>query len=552
MSTIKINGQQLEKMLKNGLNNLLLHKEEVNKLNVFPVADGDTGTNMSLTLGHGLNSSPSRTEAGPYLKTVSEGMLLGARGNSGVILSQLFKGLYVELARCGWVTPALLRNALIRSYKTAYASVVHPVEGTILTVAREGIEHIRTQITRQTTMEEILAMFTAEMRKSLSFTPELLPVLKESGVIDSGAYGYILIFEGMLDYLYGKEYSSQQDVSSVPAAPAAADGIDLDLFNENSVFEEGYCMEFILQLLKTNGYTQRFVLKEYIDDLKRYGESLVVVQDGRRVKVHIHTFKPAKVITLSQEFGEFLTFKLENMQLQHNEVLQGEADKPEHKDLAVIAAVNGDGMEKTFRELGCDVVINCQEALNASSEDFIRALKKVNADKIVILPDNKNVVMAAEQAIRLSETKNAVVLPSRSQAEGYYALAMDIQDSRDTEMRVKQMRAGMKSAVTLTESTAVKDYETEGISCKAGEEIVLLNDKLVSASTDWCDCIINGLKAVPDIDDVESCVIFRGEGVTDEQEALLSERLSAAFPMLEATFIYGGQSVYRFMIGISE
>ncbi len=551
MATIKINGTQLEKMLRNGLNNLLEHKEEVNKLNVFPVADGDTGTNMSLTLSHGLGAARPRPEAGPYLRPVSEGMLLGARGNSGVILSQLFKGLYTELARAGWITPALLRNALIRAYKTAYGAVVHPVEGTILTVAREGIEHIKTQIDRTTTVEEFLSMYVAEMRKSLSYTPELLPVLKESGVIDSGAYGYILIFEGMLDQLYGKEHKQKAEEAhiTVQAEPAA---VDPSLFNENSAFVEGYCMEFILQLMKSENYTQRFVLRSYINDLKLYGTSLVVVQDGRRVKVHIHTFKPAKIITLSQEFGEFLTFKLENMQLQHNEVLQNK-NKPETKKvLSVIAAVNGDGMEKTFRELGCDAVINCRETMNASAEDFIRAISRVNAEKIVILPNNKNVIMAAEQAVRLSEAKNAVVLPTKSSAEGYFALAMDIQDSDDTALRVKQMRSGMKSTVTLTASTATKDYENGSESCRAGEEIVMMNGELVAASTDWCDCIIKGLRAVPDADELESCVIFRGDGVSDEHEAILTERLSEAFPMLEPTFINGGQSVYRFIIGISE
>ncbi len=549
MSNIKINGVQLEKMLKNGLNNLLSHKDEVNKLNVFPVPDGDTGTNMSLTLSHGLNSAASRQEAGPYLKAVSDGMLLGARGNSGVILSQLFKGLYTELARAGVITPALFRNALIRAYKTAYASVVHPVEGTILTVAREGIEHIRTQVTRRTTIEEFLAMYAAEMRKSLSFTPELLPVLKESGVIDSGAYGYILIFEGMLDQLYGKLHQAQEPDEAVTMS-ASQPPIDASYFNENSAFEEGYCMEFILQLMKGEKYTQRFILKSYIEDLKLYGTSIVVVQDGRRIKVHIHTFIPAKIITLSQEFGEFLTFKLENMQLQHNEAFA--SAKGEKKALTVIAAVNGEGMEKVFRELGCDVVINSSGAANASTEDFIRALGAVNAEKVVVLPNNKNVVMAAEQAARLAEAKNVEVLPTKSPAEGYFAAAMDIQDSDDVEMRVKQMRAGMKSTVTLTESVATKDYENGVTSCKAGEEIVLVNGELTAASTDWCDCLINGLKAVPGIEDVESCVIFKGESASDEQEAILAGRLSECFPLLEATFVYGGQSVYRFIIGISE
>ncbi|MBO4870063.1 MAG: DAK2 domain-containing protein [Clostridia bacterium] len=551
MANRRINGRQLEKMLKNGLRNLVNHKEEVNKLNVFPVADGDTGTNMALTLRHGLGSAPSRTEAGAYLKPVSEGMLMGARGNSGVILSQLFRGMYTELARCGWIGPGELRNALIRAYKTAYAAVVHPVEGTILTVAREGIEHIRTQIDRNSTIEAILSMYIAEMRKSLVFTPELLPVLKEAGVIDSGAYGYILIFEGMLDQLYGKEHTvHDKDGEKEEREEAPAPAADASLFNENSTFEEGYCTEFVLQLMRGEDYDQRFTLRSFIDDLTVYGTSLVAVQDGTRVKVHIHTKKPSKVIALAQEFGEFISFKLENMQLQHNEVLAaGAAPK---KPLSIIAAVNGDGIDGTFRELGCDQTVVCGETMNASSEDFVRALSAVHAENVVILPNDKNVIMAAEQAVRISGAENVTVLPSRSPAEGYYALAMDIPDSDDVPRRIKLMKDGMQSTATLTESVAVRDYDSGGVKCLSGEEIVLLNGVPAAASTDWCDCMITALGRVPGIEDAESCVVFRGEGVSEEKEAILLQRMAEAYPMLEATAIYGGQSVYRFIIGISE
>ena len=347
MSIRRINGLQLEKMIRNGLANLEASESEVNRLNVFPVADGDTGTNMCLTLSNGIRRAKSHVEAGLYLKELSEGMLLGARGNSGVILSQLFKGMWQELARTTMIGPGEMRGALIRSYRVAYAAVVQPVEGTILTVAREGIEHIRSQISRTTGIDTLLSMYIAEMRKTLSYTPEMLDVLKEAGVIDSGALGYILICEGMLKYLYG-DVLKTRDVPR-EESKTTDETLSSTLFNENSVFEDGYCMEFILQLMKTASYNQRFRLQSYIDDLKIYGNSLAVIQDNTRVKVHIHTHKPAKVIALSQEYGEFLNFKLENMQLQHTETMLQKELTDSQKCLSAIAVVNGEHDHEPFR-----------------------------------------------------------------------------------------------------------------------------------------------------------------------------------------------------------
>ena len=269
MSTKRINGIHLEKMLKNGLAFLQQHEEEVNRLNVFPVPDGDTGTNMVLTLGNGTRYAKSSEDAGAYLRTLSDGMLLGARGNSGVILSQFFKGLAVELSRCPVIGPGELRNGLIRGYRTAYEAVVHPVEGTILSVTREGIEHIRTQITRNSSIESILSMYIAEMRKTLSFTPEMLSVLKEAGVVDSGAYGFILIVEGMLKCLYGEVIDPKELPRQVNEAP-----VDLSLFNENSKFTDGYCTEFILQRLVSSRYEQDFSKENFISELRFFGNSI--------------------------------------------------------------------------------------------------------------------------------------------------------------------------------------------------------------------------------------------------------------------------------------
>ncbi len=552
MRNRKINGVQFENMLKNGLQNLSRHETEVNDLNVFPVPDGDTGTNMCLTLGNGIRYAKTNPSIGLYSKTLSEGMLLGARGNSGVILSQFFKGVYSELARCAFAGPGEMRNALIRGYRTAYESVIKPVEGTMLTVAREGIEHIRGQITRNTSIEEILSMYIAEMKKTLSYTPEMLDVLKEAGVIDSGGQGFIYIFEGMLKYLYGEVYrTNEKTAQKEHRAPETGSNPDFSLFNENSSFEDGYCMEFILQLLKSEKYTQRFKLATYIEDIGVYGNSLVVVQDGKRVKVHIHTLKPAKVIALSQEYGEFLTFKMENMQLQHNEVLKKkiEPQKLPHKELAMVSVVNGDGLKTLFEQLGCDVVINCEETMNASSQEFVEAFERIDADEIVVTPNNKNVILAAQQAVELSGKTNVHILPSKSVAEGYFALAMDVPGD-STEFRISSMKSGLEDVSTLVQTTATRDYSYHGLACRAGEDIVLLNGELICVSEDWLDGIIDSMKLVPDIDDKETCVIFSGAGVDNEQIDAVTDRLAEEFPLLDVELIEGGQKHYRWVIGL--
>ena len=552
MRNRKINGVQFENMLKNGLQNLSKYETEVNELNVFPVPDGDTGTNMCLTLGNGIKYAKTNAAIGLYAKTLSEGVLLGARGNSGVILSQFFKGVSTELARCAFAGPGELRNALIRGYRTAYDAVVKPVEGTMLTVAREGIEHIRGQITRNSSIEEILAMYIAEMKKTLSYTPEMLEVLKEAGVIDSGGQGFIYIFEGMLKYLYGDVYrTNEKKITNEHTAPSPAKEIDFSLFNEHSSFEDGYCMEFILQLLKSEKYTQCFKLSTFIEDIRVYGNSLVAVQDGRRVKVHIHTLKPAKVIALSQEYGEFLTFKMENMQLQHNEVLKKkiEPKKLPHKELAMVSVVNGEGLKTLFEQLGTDVVINCEDTMNASSQEFIEAFELIDADYIVVMPNNKNVILAAGQALEISGKKNVTILPTKSVAEGYFAIAMDVPDDKP-EYRISSMKSGLQDVSTLVETTATRDYTYHELTCRKGEDIVLLNGELVCVSKDWCSGIIDGMKLVPDIDDKETCVVFYGDGVTEEQTDELRDRLEEEFPLLDVEFIDGGQKHYRLIIGL--
>ncbi len=550
MPTRKINGFHLDKMLRNGLANLRQHEAEINDLNVFPVADGDTGTNLYLTLENGLHHAKRTAEAGAYLKTLSEGMLLGARGNSGVILSQFFRGFAQELSRASWLGPGEWRSGLIRAYRTAYSAVVQPVEGTILTVVREGIEHIRGQITRNTSVESLLSMYIAEMRRTLAFTPQLLPVLRESGVVDSGALGFIVIVEGMLKYLYG-EFLSGTETPRVSASGAAPQPeLDLDLFNETSVFEDGYCLEFILQLMQGPKYDQRFRVSSYIEDLKLFGNSIVVAQDGKRVKVHIHTMHPAKVISASQEYGEFLTFKLDNMQIQHNEQIVKKQEPKAHKALSVISVVNGSGVAELFKTLGSDCVIDGGATMNTSSQEFLDAFSQISADRIVILPNHPNIVLAAQQAVTLSGRNDITVIPSSSIAEGYFALAMDIPYNEDTDARVAAMRSGLEDVATLSETAASRDYSYHEIRCRKGEEIALVNGEIVCVGSDPVRTVLEGLSHVPGIEEKETCVIFRGEGIGEQMQTELCEAIAEAYPSLEAELIDGGQKIYHFIIGI--
>ncbi len=546
MAIKRVNGIELERMLRAGYANLRLHEAEINRLNVFPVPDGDTGTNMTMTLGHGLQNAVSSTEVGPYLKSLSAGMLLGARGNSGVILSQFFYGFSQELSRAALIGPGELRNGLIRGYRSAYESVLQPVEGTLLTVSREGIEHIRSQITRSSGIDVILSMYIAEMRKTLSQTPEMLPVLKEAGVIDSGATGFILIFEGMLRYLRGEKIDAEP--LEKRASPAAA-GPDLSLFDENSEFVDGYCMDFLLQLMNGEAYSRNFRLQTYLAALEKLGNSIVCVQNDKRVKCHVHTKKPAHIIQLSQKYGEFLTFKLENMQVQHNEH-DRDAQPARHKPLAIVAVANGGGMRALFESLGADCVLDGGATMNTSSQEFVTAFEQLDADEIAVLPNSKNIIPAAEQAAGLCRNKRVTVLPTVSCAEGYFALAMDIPDGDDVEKRLTQMRRGAEGVVTLSEATASRDYSYHEIRCKKGEEIAFLDGELVCVNEDWKAAIVNALLLIDGIEDLETCIVFRGSGVSEDLEAELADAVAERLPMLELEFIDAGQEIYHWVLGV--
>ena len=547
MKTKVIDGLTLEKMLINGLNNLANHEEEINALNVFPVPDGDTGINMRLTLQHGLDSAKEIPQVGAFLKALSDGMLLGARGNSGVILSQIFRGIFLELRSDGKINAGELCKAFIRGYKTAYNAVVRPVEGTVLTVAREGIENIKGQVSRMTSIDELFSMYIAEMKKSLANTPKLLPVLAEAGVIDSGAKGYITIAEGMQKYLYGEivERTANPEEEDLPT-----DNVDMDLFNEDSAFEDGYCCEFVLQLMSGNGY-ERFRENLFIEDLKTHGNSIVCVKNDSRVKVHVHSMKPGKILALAQEYGEFLTLKIENMQIQHNESDRKAALKkaPVHKALASVAVANGKGFKELFEGLGLDIALEGGMTMNSSANDFVEAFKSLDADTIAVFPNNKNIFMAAEQAKNLCPELHVEIIPTPGQMMCYAALQMDIQDSTDCAYRVESMRRGAERMHGMYLTSATRNYGANGSACKEGDCIAISDGKVLASGESFTEILDAAVAAMPEAEDAETVILFTGADAKDEEAEEIVAFFEDNFPMMDVITLPGGQPVYPYELG---
>ncbi len=550
MKTTSLNGTLLEQMLRNGLNNLKKHENQVNDMNVFPVSDGDTGTNMRLTLENGLASALSDDDLGAYLKRVNSGMLLGARGNSGVILSQLFNGMSQSLESDSIVNVDELMEALSRGYKVAYESVVKPVEGTILTVTRDGAEGIRSQINRSVSFESMLSMYIAEMKKSLALTPELLPVLKEAGVVDSGATGYIYIIEGMLKYLSGEIVSLNSNDEELSDSQLLVNSINPDLFNEDSVFTLGYCTEFLLQIMNSKCSVRKFDLDDFIFQLNKMGNSLVAVRDGSRVRVHIHTIRPYQVIEFAQQFGEFVTFKMENMQLQHNEHFEKKAELQPEKKVGIIAVANGQGIKDLFKQFGCHMVLKGGQTMNTSTKEFVDAFKTVNAEKIVVLPNNKNIIKAAQQAAALSGLNNVTVLETKSVVEGYYALAMAVGiDDQDGDYVVSLLKQGAENCDTVEITVASRDYTSNSIHCNKDDFVALVNGDLTCSGRTIEEIVTQSFSKVPCIDEKESCIVFKGADCTAAMEEEFSNVVEKNYPDMEVNFVEGGQGIYNFIIG---
>ena len=549
----EINGQIYKKMLINGLNNLCNNETKINSLNVFPVPDGDTGTNMRLTLEKGISYIDDNEEnISLILKSLSRGMLLGARGNSGVILSQLFKGFYLGALDKATLKTIDFALCLESSYKTAYKAVINPAEGTILTVAREAIEKLISTIDDKTSIDVFLNKIILQMEKTLNNTPNLLKVLKDAGVVDSGGAGLILIYKGMLDYLNDNIIAREEGNIIIKKSNTKSNKIDIDkLFNENTTLKFGYCLEYLLQLQNHKIDISKFDIDSYIKKLEGFGNSIVSFVDGTIVKTHIHTFKPGDVLNYAQGFGEFVSLKMDNMHIQNEET--SEIRNIKSKDIATIAVASGEGIKEQFIDFGVDIVLSGGDTFNTSANEFINAIKSINAKHYIILPNNKNIILAAKQAKELLSDKDIYVIETKTEIEGYFALQMTELSDPDIsiEEQIESLNFGFDGVDSISITRAIRDSKVNDIDIASGEYISILNGKIIESNYNRIECLYNSIKNIEDIEDKSVIFIICGKNIKEDEINKIMEYIESNYDNLEVGILEGNQDIYDYLIGIN-
>lgn len=546
MSLKQINGIVFKQMVINGANNLANRSKYVDQLNVFPVPDGDTGTNMSMTMTAGAKELVSLEEAsiGKVAKVLSRGLLMGARGNSGVILSQLFRGFATGLEGKDEADIEDIAKALESGVKTAYKAVMKPIEGTILTVARESAEAAGAKYETVETIVDLYDLVVNEMQISLNRTPELLPVLKEVGVVDSGGQGLLYIFEGFLKALKGE--------TIVLEAQTEATGESAQTALSSDEVEFGYCTEFIIRLDE-----ERTPFKEDVfrGRLEKLGNSIVVVQDEDIVKVHVHTLTPGDALNLAQKHGEFVKLKIENMTEQHNEIIgqnapQSEPAKREQAEYGIISVVAGEGIKHLFEEQGCHYVIEGGQTMNPSTEDFLKAIDELNAKNIIILPNNSNIIMAANQAAQVTEDVNVVVVPSKTIPQGYTALMM-FNEHASVEDNIEEMNQAITEVKSGQVTYAVRDTQMNGVDIKENDFIGILDKDIIVSVPERFESACALVDKMID-EDSEIVTILYGEGVDEDEADELAEYIENKYDDVEVTIFDGQQPVYSYIISVES
>ena len=549
MATYELNGALFADMVRGGAQNLRANAQIVNDLNVFPIPDGDTGDNMSMTMEGG--GAALRGLVSDSLSFIADklagGMLLGARGNSGVILSQFFAGIAKGLYNVERADAVALGNAFQSGVKQAYDAVLTPTEGTILTVAREATEYTVAQVTPDTTLEEFFSVFIKEMHRSLQHTPELLPILKESGVIDSGGAGLVYVIEGMYKILNGE----QVDESEAVAAPVAQ-ALDLSGFTADSVMDFGYCTEVLLQLQNSKVDAENFAVNIISDALTAMGgESIVAVKNGTVVKIHVHTMTPGKVFELCQQYGEFLTVKVENMALQHNEAtvdnrFAAAPKQQEHKAFGMVAVAAGEGIKENFLSYGADVIVEGGQTMNPSSEDFLAAFDAVNADVIYVLPNNSNIILTARQAAAMYDKADVRVLESRTIGDGYAALTMMNFDCGDADQIERELNEAMQGVVTGMVTRSVRDSHMSGLEINKNDYIGIAGKEILSDATTVSDAACQLLSRL-DMSEHEVLIAICGKDAAAEDMDAVRAYVEENFPSVELYEIDGQQDIYHFI-----
>lgn len=547
-----VDAKSFQKAFLAGAKAIEARKEYINELNVFPVPDGDTGTNMTMTILAAARevAAIDNPTFESLAKAVSSGSLRGARGNSGVILSQIFRGFTKRIASVEEIDAAVLLEATMKAASTAYKAVMKPKEGTILTVIRAAAEKAEELQDREE--EDIITICETlidVMQDALNHTPDLLPVLKQAGVVDSGGEGLLTVVKGSFDSLMGKEVDlTISGVSRGPAASVTSSDAGADI-------KFGYCTEFIVMLEKEYTARTETEFKSYLEGL---GDCVVVVSDEDIVKVHVHTNDPGLAIQKGLSYGSLTSMKIDNMREEHQEKVIKDAEKQAkatqqteempHKDVGFLSVSVGDGLSDIFKDLGVDVLIEGGQTMNPSTEDVLEAVEKVNADVIYILPNNSNIILAAEQAAKLTEDKQVVVIPSKSIPQGIAAMIGYVAGEsveQNTESMIEEMSSVKSGQVTY----AVRDTNMDGKDIKQGDYMGLDEKTIVSVGENLEEVTLEMLGTMVD-EESEFISIYYGEDVTAEQAEAFAARVEETFEDAEVEMNYGGQPVYAYFVSV--
>ena len=546
----KINGLVLAEMIDLGSKNLAKNAEKINALNVFPVPDGDTGTNMNLSMSSGAKETAANVveNIGELGKSFSKGLLMGARGNSGVILSQLFRGMSQYIADKKEVNAKEFAEAIQNGVSIAYKAIIKPVEGTILTVAREAAEAGLKAAENTTSVVEVMEAIYAEAQASLKRTPELLPILKEVGVVDSGGQGLVCVYQGFVAALKGEKIEGLEAVETNLVDMQFEDNHDMDFMNPEDIVY-GFCTEFTVRLDKEK---KEFNEDKFREDMSKFGDSLLVISDSEFVKIHVHTENPGDVFNYGQQYGELIKIKSDNMREQHREVLRKQEAKQatapkELKEQAMISISMGAGLSKVLTSMGVDYIVEGGQTMNPSTEDIMKAIKEVNAKNIFIFPNNKNIQLAAKQAAELAE-ENVFVIESKTAPQGLAAV-MVFNPQAIPEENFANMQEVLSTVSTLEVTHAVRDTNIEGVEIKKDEFMGIRNGKIVVSNLSLNTVLEELLEKSID-EDTEIVTLYLGEESTEEYTDFLEQLIEEKYPNVEVELIESGQPVYPYIIGV--
>lgn len=544
-----IDGKLLARMIRAGVENLRSHVKSVNDLNVFPIPDGDTGDNMLLTSIGGMEKVDTHcSSVSDMSHSVSDGMLLSARGNSGVILSQIFEGMAAALEGIENADSAALVKALKSGTKFAYEAVMTPTEGTMLTVMRCATEYVEGK--EYSSPMDVLADFLEEARRTLDRTPSMLPVLRKAGVVDSGGAGLVYIVEGMLRGAFSDEDTEDDDDESFEFQAPGQQNLDLDLFTEDSELEYGYCTELLVRLQRAKVDIDSFDVNVILDYLREIGNSVVTVKRGSIVKIHVHTKTPDKVLAFCQQYGEFLKIKIENMSLQHsNTELPDTSDsapsvgRTERRKYGVVAVASGDGIQQMFRDSGADEIVDGGQSMNPSTGSFLAAFTKVNADTVFVLPNNSNILLTAKLAAGMYKFSDVRVIESKNTGEGYAALSVYSGEEDSADEIVEEMNDAMKASVTAAVSRSIRN--AEGV--REGEYIGFRGKDILTCRPSRSDAVLDTLSSLP-IEDSDIVIVIYGRAVESTEAETVEKEILSRYKGKEVYLVDGKQEIYDYIL----